>query len=41
MEFYHHVAVKYLQSYVNEFCFRFNNRDNGDTFELVLKQSTF
>jgi len=34
----HHVSVKYLQAYVNEFCFRFNNKDNGDMFDLVLRQ---
>ena len=35
---YHHVSVKYMQRYVNEFCFRYNNRD-ADMFNLVLKQS--
>ena len=35
---YHHVSVEYLQSYVNEFCFRYNNRET-DMFNLVLKQS--
>jgi hypothetical protein len=34
---YHHVSIKYLQSYVNEFCFRFNNKDNN-MFNLVLRQ---
>jgi len=35
---YHHVSVKYLQRYVDEFCFRWNNRDL-DMFSMVLKQS--
>jgi len=35
---YHHVSVKYLQRYVDEFCFRWNNRDN-DMFGIVLMQS--
>ena len=35
---YHHVSVKYLQRYVDEFCFRWNNRDN-DMFGMVLRQS--
>jgi len=35
---YHHVSVKYLQRYVDEFCFRWNNRDK-DMFRMVLTQS--
>jgi transposase-like protein len=35
---YHHISVKYMQRYIDEFCFRFNNRDN-DMFDLVLRQS--
>ena len=36
---YHHVSTNYLQSYVDEFCFRSNNRDNADVFNLLLKQA--
>jgi len=35
---YHHISVKYMQRYVDEFCFRYNNKDK-DMFSLVLKQS--
>lgn len=35
---YHHVSVAYMQRYVDEFCFRYNNREN-DMFTMVLKQS--
>jgi transposase-like protein len=36
---YHHVSIEYLQNYINEFCFRFNNRKNGNMFDMVLKQA--
>jgi transposase-like protein len=41
---YHHVSVKYLQDYVNEFCFRYNNRvhpnkTNPEMMNLLLKQA--
>jgi len=35
---YHKVSAKYLQNYVNEFCFRWNNR-GSNTFNLVLRQA--
>ena len=35
---YHHISAKHMQQYVNEFCFRYNNRGR-DMFRLVLEQS--
>lgn len=35
---YHHVSLKYLQRYTDEFCFRYNNR-KLDMFNMVLRQS--
>lgn len=36
---YHSISSKYVQNYVNEFCFRYNNRENDSIFNLVLKQA--
>jgi transposase-like protein len=36
---YHHISIEYLQNYIDEFCFRFNNRKNGDMFDVVLQQA--
>ena len=35
---YHHISTKHMQKYVNEFCFRYNNR-KVNMFDLVMKQS--
>lgn len=35
---YHHISVKYMQKYIDEFCFRSNNRKD-DAFETLVKQS--
>jgi transposase-like protein len=35
---YHHISTKYLQLYVNEFAFRWNNRGSDDLFGLVVKR---
>jgi hypothetical protein len=35
---YHHISVEYMQRYVDEFCFRYNHRQDN-MFDLVLKQS--
>ena len=36
---YHHVSAKYLDRYVDEFCFRHNNRGNDDIFALCIEKS--
>lgn len=33
---FHHVSVKYLQSYINEFCFRLNYRNNNEAFDRLV-----
>lgn len=35
---YHHVTPKYLNKYVDEFCFRYNERENESIFELTLQK---
>jgi len=36
---FHHVSGKYLQNYINEFTFRFNNRKNKDIFYILLEKT--
>jgi transposase-like protein len=36
---YHSVSPKYMQNYVDEFCFRYNNRNNINMFNLLLTQT--
>jgi len=36
---YHSVSAKYMQNYVDEFCFRYNNRNNVNMFNLLLTQT--
>jgi transposase-like protein len=33
---FHHISIKYLQSYINEFCFRLNYRNNKIAFEKLV-----
>ena len=35
---YHHVTEKHLNAYINEFCFRHNNRTNDEVFGLLLEK---
>jgi transposase-like protein len=36
---HHHYSVKYMQNYINEVCFRQNNRKNTNIFDKLLKQA--
>lgn len=38
---YHHVSMKYLQNYVNEFCFRQNHRKDGNVFDMLVTQCIY
>ena len=34
---FHHISVKHMQSYMNEFCFRINHRDVNDAFNALVE----
>ena len=34
---FHNVSVKYMQKYVNEFCYRLKHRDNNEAFASLVK----
>ncbi len=36
---FHYVTEKYLNNYIDEFCYRYNNRDNKQIFELTLAKA--
>lgn len=36
---YHKVSKKHLDKYIDEFCYRHNNRDNNDVFEMTIKRA--
>lgn len=36
---YHKVSAKHLGKYIDEFCYRFNNRKNPAVFELTLSKA--
>ena len=36
---YHYLSDKYLNKYIVEFCFKYNNRNNENMFDLVLNNS--
>ena len=33
---YHKVSIKHLSKYIDEFCYRYNNRDNTELFNLTI-----
>lgn len=36
---YHKVSLNYLPKYIDEFCFRFNNRKNADIFNITISKA--
>ena len=36
---YHHISLKYMQDYIDEFSFRYNHRDINNSFDLVLRNA--
>ena len=36
---YHRISVKYLQEYINEVNFRYNNRNISKSFDLLLENA--
>lgn len=36
---FHYVTPKHLNKYIDEFCFRYNNRENIDIFNLTIQKS--
>ncbi len=36
---YHQISVRYMNKYLTEFCFRYNNRENDKVFDLVVNQA--
>ncbi|MGC4058204.1 MAG: IS1595 family transposase [Chitinophagaceae bacterium] len=36
---YHSISIKYMQLYVNEFCWRYNNRLQSNMFDLLLSRT--
>lgn len=36
---YHNVSERHLNNYINEFCFRYNERKNKDVFHLTIQKS--
>ena len=38
---YHHISTKHMQNYMNESCFRYNERDNKFVFDKLIRQCVF
>lgn len=37
---FHNVSVKYMQQYVNEFCYRLNHKDNNEAVNTLVDLQT-
>jgi transposase-like protein len=35
---HHHYSIKHMQGYIDEMCFRQNNRESGQAFDTLLRQ---
>jgi len=36
---YHQICEKHINKYLDEFCLRYNNRNNGEIFNDIIRNS--
>jgi len=36
---FHKVSIRYLPKYIDEFCYRYNNRNNDDIFDQTINNA--
>ena len=36
---YHSVSQKWINKYINEFCYRYNNRENVHLFDMTIEKA--